>query len=251
MKKLFGLRIGPPKEILASLPVLDILNQKIGQTYNIFVLGKKYAFFSKFLQNHPKINEIKISDHDENLGETDFNVIKSCSYFINPCAPHLKEKDWYNYRSLIEEICLCSTIDFKLISTIPKLYFNYNIQKKYQLGIIKSNGPDQEWWNHFKKKIDFNFIEIDESRSFEEQVEQALSCEVNVGAPSDLTWTLAARNCTNQVNLVSKYKHDHTTNFQSISPKGENIINIINEESYNKINIDKTIDSITKKLYNF
>lgn len=250
MKKLFGLKIGPPKEIIASLPILDVLNKKIGETYNIFVIGKKYSFFSKFLQNHPRINEIKISDYEENLGSKDFDIIKNCDYFINPCAPHLKEKDWYNYRNLIEEVCLSATIDFKLISTIPKIYFDHKKEKKYQLGIIKSNRPSEEWWKNLKNKINFNFIEIDEKKTFEEQLEQSLLCEVNIGEPSDLTWTLTAIGLTKQINLISKYKDDHIKNLESMAPKGKNSFNIINETSYDLIDIDKTIEIINQKLYN-
>lgn len=252
MKKLFGIKIGPPAEIIASLPVLDALNENIGKTYNIFALGKKYSYFSIFLENHPLINEIKVSEHDENLGESDFDLIKKCDYFINPTPPHLKENDWYNYRTFVQETSLNATIDFNLIKTLPKLYKNFLNKKIYKLGIFENDdiGPSKKWWKEFKNKINVDFINLNNYNNFLDQVNAGLSCEIILSSPSDLSWTLAAFNKNYLINLVSRHKKDHISNITSLAPIGENAFNLIDENDYDHINIDETIEMINNLLYN-
>jgi hypothetical protein len=250
MKKLFGVKIGSPAEIVASLPILEVLNHNLGQTYNIFVLGKKYDYFSFFLENHPLINEIYISEYEENLSKKDFNLIKKCDYFINPTAPNLKEKDWYNYRSLIEEISLNATIDFNLIKNPPKLYKKLNQKKIHTLGINKSIGPSEQWWQDLISNINLDFIYLDKYTNFLDQVKAALSCKIILSPPSDLSWTTSAIGENHQVNLISKYKVDHINNITSLAPLGEKSINIINTNSYNDIDVFKTIEMIKNLTYN-
>jgi hypothetical protein len=251
MKKLFGVKIGSPAEIIASLPILEVLTNSLGETYNIFVLGKKYEYFSFFLENHPLINEIYISGHEENLSKNDFELIKKCDYFINPTPPNLKENDWYNYRSLIQETCLNATIDFNLIKNFPKLYRRLNQEKVHTLGINQDpQGPSKEWWQKLISNIGLDFICLNKYTNFSDRVKAALSCEIILSPPSDLSWTVSAMAENHQVNLISKYKVDHISNITSLAPVGEKTTNIINTNSYNDIDIFKTIEIIKNLKYN-
>jgi len=257
MKKLFGVRMSQIKDIVMSLPILDLLEESVGKTYNIFSIAKICKDIVPIIKNHKKIQEIKISDYQNALGENDFKIIKECEYYINPKPIHPKEKDWYNYRSSLEEACFMATLDYKLLKSKPKI--NYNEKQKFNKTSIFIGpkyfdqelncwfGPEEDWWERLLRnneryieniygisefKLNEKYINI-KNKTLEEQVEIISRCHLILGPPSDLTWISSAIGQTNQINILSNEVRDHETNFTAFAPVGENVKNIFFKNLYN------------------
>jgi len=274
MKKLFGIRMNYIQDIIASLPILDLLEDEIGKTYNIFSIAKSCQEIIPIIKNHSKIQQIKISDYENNLGKTDFEAIKSCDYYINPSPIHPKEKDWYNFRSLIQETCFMAGLDYRLIKTLP--YIDYKPKKLKSINksifiipsyldkeINKRFGPDDLWWNNILNNKFFNNIKIystellnikrdyqciDNKYSFEEKINIALGSNLILAVPSDLSWTASAINSTPQINILSNERPGHIKNYEAFAPIGEKVKNIFSPFSCNEIDRQRLFELISKEL---
>lgn len=256
MKKLFGVRMSQIKDIVMSLSILDILEENIGKTYNIFSIAKSCKDIIPIIKNHEKIQEIKISDYENDLGEKDFKIIQKCDYYINPKPLHPKEKDWYNYRSSLEEACFMATLDYKLLKTMPKIIYKKKQKFKKTSCFIVSKyfdqelkcwlGPPDSWWDKllqnnngyiediysaFDLKLSKKYINL-KNKPLEEQVEIISKCHLIIGAPSDLTWISSAIGQTDQINILSNEIEDHKTNYNAFAPIGENTKNIFFKNYY-------------------
>lgn len=244
------------KDIVMSLPVLDILEDNIGKTYNIFSVAKSCKGIIPIIKNHGKIQDIKISDHKNDLGKEDFKIIQKCDYYINPKPVHPKEKDWYNYRSSLEETCFMASLDYKLLRTTPKIIYKKKEKFKKTSCFIVSKyfdqelncwfGPPDSWWEKllenndkymediygtFDLKLSKKYVNL-KHKSLEEQVEIMSKCHLIIGVPSDLTWISAAIGQTNQINIFSDEIENHKTNYSAFAPVGENTKNIFFKNHY-------------------
>lgn len=267
MRKLFGVRMSQIKDIVMSLPILDILEENIGKTYNIFSVAKCCKQIIPIINNHQKIQEIKISDYENSLGENDFKIIKECEYYINPKPIHPKEKDWYNYRSSLEEACFMATLDYKLLKTKPKIVYKkkekfekkswFVVPQYFDREFNNLFGPEKAWWenllNNSKNvediysvqdlKINKNYINVMD-KSLEEQVEIMSKCHLILGVPSDLTWISSAIESTKQINILSNEIKNHHTNYNAFAPIGEQAENVFFKNSYSDQQALEKLESI-------
>ena len=265
MKKFFGLRMSNYRDIIASLPMLELVYENFGDTYNILSISQKCKDIIPYIKFHKKINEIKISDHYDNLGEKDYQIIKSCDFYINPKPIHPKELDWYNYRNLIQETCLMGSLDYKLINTNPRLnyFFNSNICENFKITIQKKFydeefqmeiGPDDYFWKILLEDSVFKNIKIDyinNSTSLEEKVNLIKNSNLLISPESDISWLINSFNTTKQINLVSNFYPNHINNLLAFAPpENSKNINLYYNKSDQLEIIPKLVDLIKNILYN-
>ncbi len=198
MKKIWGTSFSLIGDLIMSLPQLNYFKNKYKDIYVYFVIHKKISYCAPIFFNHPLIDKIHISGEWSTFNQSDYIIASKCDVITTKLdhrnkkvldREHLFEKDWYNYKSCIDENALMSGIndlDDYLTSDekIPKLYkwfdVGYDIDQKkgaytynkieakklnFQLskslsiwpfagyGRSKNRNPDEKWWRNFIEKI--------------------------------------------------------------------------------------------------
>lgn len=253
------------RDIIASLPMLELIHDNFGETYNILSIAQKCKDIVPYIKSHKKINEIKISDHYDNLGEIDYKIIKSCDFYINPKPVHPKEIDWYNYRTLIQETCLMGSLDYNLININPKLdyFFNLNTCKNFKIVIQKKFydeelqmeiGPDDYFWESLLEDDIFKNIKIyyiNDFTNLEEKINLIKNSNLMISPESDISWLINCFNIIQQINLISNFYPNHINNLLAFAPpENSKNINLYYDKNNQTEVIPKLIDLIKNILYN-
>lgn len=260
-------------DMVMSLPIVDHLKIKYPNSYFYFSIAKKCQQAKFMFENHPNINEIKITDHEEDLGPSDYDIIKNCDVVINPKPNHPKEQDWYNYRSCLEETFIMGGLNLNDLKTKPKLYLNNTIDKiknsiafwpvaGYGSGFNRS--PSNRWWTSLLSnfpdskiyqfgsekdfKIELNNVENKTYKSFQEQIIESLKCSVIIGTDSGSMWVTGAYGLAPQINLITNWLPNHYNNLLALAPEGDKCFNFFGSLSCDNISIspvkEKIIDII-------
>ena len=281
MKKIWGTRFSLVGDIIMSLPILDYLHEIHGDIYTHFCIAQKCQQSLPLFLNQPLINNIKISDQHEGLGEDDFKIIKECDIVINVAPNHPKEQDWYNYRSCVEETALMAGFDPSIFSNrIPNLiqYWQddialFNNGKKTIViwpfagyGQGASRSPSLNWWNEciniLLEKYNIIHAGVDTepvissnpnykritNLSFFEQVKASLNCDLAVGTDSGSMWVLGAYGKIPQINLITNWLPSHNSNLLSLAPTGKRTINMFGHGICDNINITELVNKINENI---
>jgi len=247
-------------DCIMSLPILDHLKTIYPNSYIYFSLAKKCQQAKFLFENHPNIDEVKISDYEEELGPSDFEIIKNCDIVINPRPNHPLEFDWYNHRSCVQETFIMAGLDLKNLKTLPKL----NLLKPrkelkntiafwpfagYGKGISRS--PSKEWWerllSRFKNFQIFQFgseqdphidtpnLIRNNHKNFEQQILESLNCSIIIGTDSGSMWVTGAYGVAPQINLLTNWLPGHFKNFSALAPEGEKCYNFFAQGSCDNI----------------
>ena len=191
-------------DLIMSLPQLNYFKKKYKDIYINFVIHKKIAYCAPLFFNHPLIDKIHISGEWSSFDENDYFLASSCDFTTTEIdhknkkildRKHLYEKDWYNYRSCIEENALMSGInDLNILNNneqIPFLYkwfdvgfeheqkkgaytynkeepknLNYKLSKSISIwpfagyGRSKNRNPDIQWWTELVQKLNKSKIHV-------------------------------------------------------------------------------------------
>lgn len=198
MKKIWGTSFSLIGDLIMSLPQLNYFKNKYKNIYVYFVIHKKISYCAPLFFNHPLIDKIHISGEWSTFNERDYMLASNCDIVTTKLdhdnkkvldRNHLFEKDWYNFRSCIDENAIMSGIkdlDDYLFSDekTPKLYkwfdvgfdeeqkkgaytydkieankLNFQLSKSLSIwpfagyGRSKNRNPDEKWWNNFVEKI--------------------------------------------------------------------------------------------------
>lgn len=267
--KIFGIRMSLIGDIVMSLPVLDHIKTLYPKSYIYFSIAKKCKQ-SKFLfENHPYIDEIKITEYDEDLGPSDYEIIKQCDVFINPKPQHPKENDWYNYRNCVEETFIMAGFDLSLLKTKPKLYLDKKMDTisnsigiwpfaGYGKGLHRS--PSIQWWDKLISKLEnykiFQFGSENDVllpnkniidcrfKTFEEQIYKSLECSLIIGTDSGSMWVTGAYGIVPQINLLTNWELNHRSNYLALAPEGDKCYNFFSENSCDNINQEYVLDKM-------
>jgi len=275
--KIWGVRSSLIGDSVMALPILEVLEKKYPNSYKYYCIAKKCQQCSKLFANHPLINEIKISDYEESLGESDFEIIKNCDLVINVSPPHPQEQDWYNYRNCVEETALMAGINPLEVKNIkPRLYLEKDIKKLnntiaiwpfagYGQGIERS--PNLDWWknlftelnnNNYKilhcgtnnePEIGFgeNYTKIT-NLEFIEQIYTSLGCNGVIGTDSGSMWVTAAYHKTPQINLITNWLPNHKQNLLALAPVGDKAYNLYADNGCSNITINSILKSIDENF---
>jgi hypothetical protein len=269
-----------------SLPILEYIHEQYGEYYSYFCVAQKCQQAIPLFLNQPLINEIKISDHYEDLGDLDREIISKCDLALNvkPSVPFEKSgmQDWYNYRSCVEEVALMAGFDpHNFTNRVPKLiqYWEDDIIAKddskriviwpfagYGQGTQRS--PSASWWqkcvhiliNDFNYKIIHagvdseptiidhpNYTRIT-SLSFFKQIQESLKCDMAIGTDSGSMWVIGAYSKIPQINLLTNWFFYHHTNPLALAPAGNKTINLFAPNGCDNISINELIQKINENI---
>lgn len=276
--KIWGTRFSLIGDIVMSLPILEHLYNKYGEYYSYFSIAQKCQQAIPLFINQPFIDEIKISDHFEGLGERDHEIMSQCDIVIDVSPQHPLEYDWYNYRTCVEETALMagfSPNDFSGLK--PKLIQYWKdddlINKNtiviwpfagYGQGILRS--PSLEWWKSIVQILVKNYniihcgVDIEPTitehpnykkvtnLSFFEQIKVSLSCNMAIGTDSGSMWVIGAYSKIPQINLITNWLPNHNTNLLSLAPIGDKTINLFAQNGCININIQEVIQKINENI---
>ncbi len=198
MKKIWGTSFSLIGDLIMSLPQLNYFKNKYKDIYVYFIIHKKISYCAPLFFNHPLIDKIHISGEWSSFNEEDYNLASNCDIVTTKIdhrnkkildRNHLFEKDWYNFKSCIDENALMSGINdldeyLTQDEKIPKLYkwfdvgfdedqkkgaytydkvvsknLNFQLSKSLSIwpfagyGRSKNRNPNEKWWNKFIKKI--------------------------------------------------------------------------------------------------
>lgn len=198
MIKIWGTSFSLIGDLIMSLPQLEYFKKKYKDIYVNFIIHKKISYCAPLFFNHPLIDKIHISGEWSSFNNNDYLIASQCDFVTTKIdhknkkildRTHLHERDWYNFRSCIDENALMSGID-NLDNFIskdekqPKLYRWFDIgfdqtQKKgaytytkeetnnlnFKLsssiaiwpfagyGRSKNRNPNEKWWNILIQKF--------------------------------------------------------------------------------------------------
>lgn len=271
--KIWGVRSSLIGDIVMALPILEVLEKKYPNSYKYFSIAKKCQQCAKLFINHPLINEIKITEYSETLGDSDHEIIKNCDIVIDVSPQHPQEQDWYNYRTCVEETALMAGIDPTEVKDVkPKLYLNKDIKiinkiiaiwpfAGYGQGIERS--PSLEWWKNLFLELNKNNIKILHcgtnnepdigfgdnytritNLEFIDQIYNSLGCNGIIGTDSGSMWVTAAYNKVPQINLITNWLPNHKHNLLSLAPVGEKTYNLYADNGCSNINTNDVLTNI-------
>jgi ADP-heptose:LPS heptosyltransferase len=280
--KIWGTRFSLIGDIVMSLPILEHLKDIYGTYYCYFSIAQKCKQSLPIFINQPLINEIKISDLPEELGDLDNAIISKCDIVLNVKPQHPNEQDWYNYRSCVEETALMAGFDpYKFTGKVPKLLqywpddHKINTSSKniviwpfagYGQGIARS--PSLEWWkkcleiliNDFGYKIIHAGVDSEPDiinhqnykritqMSFFDQIKESLKADLAIGTDSGSMWVIGAYSKIPQINLITNWLPNHHTNLLSLAPTGDKTINLFAQDGCDNISINDLINKINENI---
>jgi len=267
--------MGQIGDIIMSLPLLDYFEDKYPKSYKYFSVSKKYKQIVPLLSNHPLINEIKVTDHVDAYGESDFNIINQCDIVINTSPPHL-DPYWYNTRNCVEETIEMAGVSHKDVKTIPKLYNPFPLETKNYISVwpfagygVLNNGrsPSKEWWDkllfklenfdvyHFGAENEPNLNVGSSNRyyrltnlSFSEQIRISLNGVLILGTDSGSMWCTAAYQQVPQLNMLTNWFPNHTSNPLALAPIGNNSKSLFANNGCDNISHEEVIQNINEIL---
>jgi ADP-heptose:LPS heptosyltransferase len=272
--RIFGTRMSLIGDIVMSLPVLQKLCEVSDEPYVYFSIAQKCKQAAPLFENHPLIQEIKISDELEDIGEEDKKIMSSCNIVLPVRPPPPRHRDWYNYRSLIEETTIMAGFKPEFTKGIlPILYVNREIPKHKEktvtiwpfagYGKNPHRSPSKEWWEVLIKIFIANKIKVlhcgaevepvlsgDEnykkitSLSFSEQIYQSLGTIGAIGTDSGSMWVIGAYHLIPQINLLTNCAPDHFQNSFALAPAGSKCHNIFAQNGCNNIKIEEVCEAI-------
>lgn len=275
--KIFGVRMSQVGDIVVSLPILQKLCDLILEPYVYFSVAQKSQQIIPLLKNHPLINQIKITDHYEELGPSDYEIIKSCDLVLPVRPPPPKQFDWYNSRNIIAETTRMAGFHEKFTDGIlPLLYINRDIPKIFNTKSIciwpfagygqgTSRSPELNWWINITSillDIGFNILQCGTdqepdivtekserfqritSLNYDEQIYYSLGCNGVIGTDSGSMWTIGAYQLVPQINLVTVWMPNHHSNHMAFAPLGTKAYNLLYHNGCQSIDLSKLVDQI-------
>jgi hypothetical protein len=156
--KIIGLRPSKGGDIITSLPVLNLLEQKYPNSYKTVSVAKKNYVFAQLLFNHPLIDKIHINEILEKKTEKDINFYNSHDIIIRPDLQH-PDPYWYNKYHMVEENFIMMGMNWNELQSelrAPKLvkWFEHPIFNKTIAiwpmagsGFDVKRSPSQIWYS--------------------------------------------------------------------------------------------------------
>lgn len=123
-------------DTVMALPMLHYFENQYPNSYKYWSILKKCSQAAPLYFNHPLIDKIVISDHEEGFGENDANILRGCSIGINTRPEH-KYQDWHNRYSMVKETWL--------MAGLPELEFDQLSEKRKAPKLYK-------WWPEYSTK---------------------------------------------------------------------------------------------------
>jgi len=205
MKKIWGTSFSLIGDLIMSLPQLNYFKNKYKDIYVNFVIHKKISYCAPLFFNHPLIDKIHISGEWSSFDENDYILASKCDIVTSKIdhlnkkildRSHLFEKDWYNFKSCIDENASMSGINdlddyISIDEKKPKLYkwfdvgfdedqkkgaytynkiesknLNFQLSKSLSIwpfagyGRSKNRNPNEKWWSNFIEKITKDQIHV-------------------------------------------------------------------------------------------
>jgi len=272
--KIFGTRISLVGDIIMSLPVLQKLCEIVKDPYVYFSIAQKSQQAAPLFKNHPLIQEIKITDKFEDLGEEDHKIMAQCDIVLPVRPPPPDQFDWYNYRNLIQETTRMAGFNPCFTEGVmPILYFNRDIPTVssktiaiwpfagYAQGLSRS--PSLEWWKSIFNRLSdegFNILHcgvdaepaIGEGKNYHritnlefiDQIYYSLGCCGAIGTDSGSMWVLAAYHKIPQINLITNWLPNHYQNLLALAPVGKKVHNLYADNGCSNININTVLENI-------
>jgi hypothetical protein len=154
-----------------SLPILDYLTETYGKYDMHFSIAQKCKQSYKLFLNHPNITDIKISDHWEDLGNNDIDIMNKCDIVFNVRPNHPAQQDWYNFRNCVEETVLMAGLNPDIFSKKTPRLFQYwkdpKISNKKTIAIWPFAGygqgsqrsPSIQWYEQ-KVQVGYSYLLI-------------------------------------------------------------------------------------------
>lgn len=278
--KIWGIRGGMIGDSIMALPILNFLELKFPKSYKYWVLNKRFSQSAQFYLNHPLIDNIRITEKNEQLGESDKELIKYCDIVFNiqPNHPELDDS-WYHNFNCCEETFRMAGLNLDLYKSLspkeqkPKLYQWFDVEnKKDTIGIWPfaaygkncGRNPSFDWWNEVIKELkkDYKIIHFGHfsepkfdnedinltNLSLFDQVKISIGCKLNINTDSGSGWLIGAYGVP-QISLLSMaglpYK---TKNIYCLAPENynNNSINLFSDTSCDDISKEDIISSIRK-----
>jgi len=279
--KIWGTRFSLIGDIIMSLPILEYIKEQYGEYYSYLSIAQKCKQALPLFLNQPLINEIKISDYNEDLGESDRLIMSQCDLVLNVKPQHPWEQDWYNYRSCVEETALMAGFNPvyftnknpKLIQyweDIPKSTNSKSIVIWPFAGYGKDahRSPSVGWWhkciniliNDLNCQVIHAGVELEPdiitspsykkitNLSFFDQIKESLNCDLAIGTDSGSMWVIGAYSKIPQINLITNWLQNHRQNLLSLAPVGDKTTNLFGYNQCDTIIINDLIDQVRRNL---
>lgn len=272
---IFGMRMSQIGDIVMSLPLLDYFEGKYPKSFKYFSVSKKYKQIVPLLLNHPLINEIKVTDFDDEYGDNDYNIINKCDIVINTKPPH-DDLFWYNKRNALQETAHMAGIPYAEINSIPHLYNPFPLETRNYISIwpfagysdlTNGRSPSLDWWNkllsNFTSLKVYHFGSDNEPNltvgpnntyyrhtnlSFSEQVRISLNGRLILGTDSGSMWCTAAFQQVPQLNMLTNWFHNHHSNPYALAPIGNKSKSLFANNGCDNIKHDEVIKDIYEIL---
>ena len=278
---IWGTRFSLIGDIVMSLPILEYLNEQYGKYYLYLSIAQKCQQALPLFLNQPLINEIKISDYHEDLGESDRLIMSKCNLVLNVKPQHPLEQDWYNYRSCVEETALMAGFNPNNFSQrLPKLVQYWEDAPKLTkskciviwpfagYGKDMHRSPSLNWWNKcvdiLINNFDYQIIHAGAESEpslinhinykkitnlpFFDQIKESLTCDLAIGTDSGSMWVIGAYSKIPQINLITNWLAHHRQNLLSLAPVGSKATNLFGYNGCDTIIINDLIDQVNKIL---
>lgn len=279
-KKIFFSRGSILGDIIGSLPGLTFLHKKYNNPYIYFPVAQKCKQIVPFLQNHPLISDIKLTDGEESLGEIDQEIIKNCDLSFN-IFPHHSDIYWYNNHGFLEDIFLLSGLtkeDYESLTPeekLPKLYIDFPIERQNKtiafLGFAGYGGDNprspnkNKWENILSRFPDYKFLHIGSEKdpllnidnylnitnlSLFEQFSIALGCDAAIGTDSGSSWILNAYSLIPCLNFITMWQINHYENPLALAPEGKLVSTYFEKNGFGNMDLEEAYYTLEEFLNN-
>ena len=257
--KIFAGRSNLIGDLIGSLAIPVLLKKKYPNCHITFPVAKKSKQAVRFIQNHPAIDDIILSEDEEGniykINGIEYNqkVDKMPFDLQVNCNPEHTSDYWFNFRDFTEEnlfmagfsledILLLDNQELKPFlvrdySTVVNLPKTITFQTTAGYGVAADRSPSPEWWHKFfdlaKEDLpEYTFLQVGHSKDYKieglkdifevpfyEQFDYILGSDLYLGLENGIGWINGAYGKVPMVNLLTNVFPGHNQNFFAWEPK--------------------------------
>lgn len=276
--KIFGMRQSLLGDTIMSLPILNYLHKIYDNPYIYFQIAQKCSQGALLYLNHPRIDQLVISDCNEGFGQRDRDIMGQCDLVINTMPAH-PDSRFPNDFNIYEETFRMAGFPIEEYYKLspeeqrPKLHKWFNIEKAPAktvgfwpcAGYGKENkrNPSWDWYTNLLVLLDkdgYNLCQFGHPNDFGgrywgtkvknmnqlpffDQIKMSLECDLVLGTDSGAGLIIGAYDHP-QISLLTNHWPGHDRNPYAFAPNNLNNINFFAKESADNINYQEVFEKI-------
>lgn len=276
--KCYGVRGSLIGDGIMALPVLNHLRRLHPDCYIYWQVARQHAHAVPLYLNHPKIDQIVISDCDEGMGPRDWDIAATCDVVFDVMPQHPFEHNWPQVRNIYEETWVMAGLPLADYHALPPDEQRPQLTKWFKVvkeppktialwpcagyGVENKRNPSKEWYDELMTRLlqagytvkqfghprDFRVAATKDMRDlpFFDQVKMTVGCDLVISTDSGSGLIFGAYG-QRQITLLVNHFPGHTRNLTAFAPNNplnHNFVGVGSADRISQADVVAKVDEV-------